>query len=312
MRHIDYDILASHPCPICGGRRQEEVTRRKDGGRIVRCDDCAHCHLNPTIPPGVLKEIYEDEYFVTGDDDAWLRLVEEWFSDPRGPYQRALAIIDSALPPGSAVCEIGCGTGRFLDELKRKGHAVRGIEPSPKAIELARSRFALELQQGYLAEPLPEGFRGAFAAACSFEVIEHVYEPLEFLRLCGSLLQPGGLLILSTPNFALFESLGDSYTEMNTQEHIQFFTRPTLAMALERAGFDVVETSTGQERPLGERLHMRWAPAVYGSWIWQRLRRSVTVQAAKARLVRALGQVRTPLDQSGESGAYVFALARKR
>ena len=311
MQPINYGTLRTQPCPVCGCGSWATVTPRGDGGSIVRCADCAHLYLNPTIPPALLNELYEHEYFEMPDDDAWLRQLDGWVRDPGGPHQKAIEFLDAALPPGALVCEVGCSAGRFLHELERKGYLVKGLEPNRKGVALASSRFGIELHRGFLAEPLPEGFRGAFSAVCAFEVIEHVHEPLAFARACASLLKPGGQLVLSTPNFRLFDSLGSRHSDLNMQEHIQYFTRATLSALLTRAGFETIEARTEGRQALGERLHARFAPAVFRTSLWQSLRGLPLIRAIKTSAIGILGRLRTPLDRAGESGNYIFATARK-
>jgi ubiquinone/menaquinone biosynthesis C-methylase UbiE len=59
------------------------------------------------------------------------------------------------LPCGARVADLGCGSGAFTDLLARVGYSVVGLDPSPKLVEVGRTKYpGLELMEGDL-ENLP-------------------------------------------------------------------------------------------------------------------------------------------------------------
>ena len=104
---------------------------------------------------------------------------------------------------GRDVLDVGCNTGygtiRFVPVAKR----VVGVDVSPRAIEAARER-AVDgrpefIQTSGFELPFPDA---SFDLVTSFQVLEHVPDPLVFLRELARMLRPGGLAILATPNAA--------------------------------------------------------------------------------------------------------------
>jgi 2-polyprenyl-6-hydroxyphenyl methylase/3-demethylubiquinone-9 3-methyltransferase len=93
--------------------------------------------------------------------------------------------------------------------------------------------------------------RGAFDAAVSLDVIEHLYLPRELAKKAMELLRPGGTLVLSTPyhgylkNLALAVTgrLDKHFTALRDHGHIKFFSTSTLAALLAEAGFEEVAFS---------------------------------------------------------------------
>jgi glycosyltransferase involved in cell wall biosynthesis/SAM-dependent methyltransferase len=100
------------------------------------------------------------------------------------------------------VFDAGCGRGEFLDLLKERGIAYRGVDLDPDQIERCRAKGHENVEQGDLLEALERTAAGSLGAIFSAQVIEHLdFRQLqELLELSLSRLRPGGLLIAETVN----------------------------------------------------------------------------------------------------------------
>jgi 2-polyprenyl-6-hydroxyphenyl methylase/3-demethylubiquinone-9 3-methyltransferase len=125
------------------------------------------------------------------------RIDQHWASD-----ERARRPLD-----GKTALDVGCGAGLLAEPLARLGAKVTGIDAAPELIAVARAHAEAQgLVIDYL--PLPvEQVGGTYELVTCLEVIEHVAEPLAFLRALVDRLAPGGLLILSTPNRTAWSKL---------------------------------------------------------------------------------------------------------
>jgi SAM-dependent methyltransferase len=87
-------------------------------------------------------------------------------------------------------------------------------------------------------------FEAADVAVC-FEVIEHVFEPINFLSGVSRMLKPGGLFMFTCPNGKGFDTLmlQGASPSVDT-EHVNLFNPQSIVMLLNRAGFDVICTET--------------------------------------------------------------------
>ncbi len=107
-----------------------------------------------------------------------------------------------ALPfvEGRRVLDIACGTGYGIGLLRSKASFVTGVDIDPEAAKSAIAECGenagVLLGNGI---GLPFG-DGAFDIVTSFETLEHLHERRRFIVELHRVLQPGGTMILSTPN----------------------------------------------------------------------------------------------------------------
>ena len=97
---------------------------------------------------------------------------------------------------------------------------------------------------------LPQPFGAAsFDAITAGEIIEHLVNPMDFLRCCKKTLAPDGILVLSTPNpnspIERLLTVNLSRRYFYTEEHIMLFPQRWLIRMLERSGFSDVRLSSG-------------------------------------------------------------------
>ena len=194
------------------------------------------------------------------------RMSEEWW-DPKGKFQplhklgpARMSIIRDAISghyrrdplastplSGLSMLDIGCGGGLVSEPLTRLGGQVSGIDPSDKNIEAARIHAAgqqleINYRQASVEDLVKEG--AEFDCVVCLEVVEHVPDVGKFVALCGCLVKPGGVMVLSTLNrtlksFAL-AIVGAEYVlrwlPVGTHQWSRFVTPDELAQHVTAAG----------------------------------------------------------------------------
>jgi len=101
---------------------------------------------------------------------------------------------------GKTVAEIGTGAGGFLDQIRELNDPPRTIIAIEPADALRPAIQAKGFETFAYATDAAASFAGAVDLACTFNVIEHVPDPVGFLADAAALLAPDGRLLLSTPN----------------------------------------------------------------------------------------------------------------
>lgn len=104
----------------------------------------------------------------------------------------------------------------------------------------------------------------SFDVAVMFDVIEHLFDPRVVLEATRRALRPGGLFVVSTPNFDALSrrALGAAWAVLSPLEHLYYFTELTLTKMVEAAGFSRVRAiRTVQDRTAAEVMNFRYTHA---------------------------------------------------
>jgi len=233
-----------HRCTICGGDLVEQV-RGSDLSYLCKCMGCHLVSVYPFPREEELRAIYTADYFKNHESS--VMGYDDYESDRPNIIKtadRRLREIERRMPAGR-ILDVGCALGFFLEEAQRRGWTVEGIDISAHAVQYAKERLGISARVGTLRDSQFE--KESFDVITMWDVIEHLPDPVGELALCRDLLRPGGLIVLSTPDL---ESLVAKITGPRwmgfklADEHIYYFSRKTITLALETAGLEMVEITT--------------------------------------------------------------------
>lgn len=161
-----------------------------------------------------------------------------------GCLRRAISLCQSLNGKPGTILDVGCGTGRFLEIAQKGGWVTQGLELFPGIAQETAARLGIKVSASSILETdLPSH---SFDVITMFDVIEHIEEPVRALDICERILKPGGVLILTTPNFNGLgrRLMGKDAFAIWPDEHLIYFRPSTLRKALALAGFGHVEMNT--------------------------------------------------------------------
>lgn len=225
-------------CPLCGAvEAVAEIEVGSSGtGRgyeAVRCLGCQLLYTRPLPSDEELESLYETDYYV--QNEAKLLSPEL----PQALFERSLLrwrrrTLDGRQP--GRILDFGCGNGRFLEELRKRGWEVLGVELSAAAADLAEGRGVRVVRGPIDASAFPEG---SFDVVTLWHALEHLEDPLVTLTRLHRLLRSDGQLVVEVPNSAsaTFRLLGADWEPLDIPRHLQHFTPRTLERLLTKAGF---------------------------------------------------------------------------
>ncbi len=231
------------PCPICGGPalRSRSVVR---AGRVALCGDCGSWYRVPRPTSEDLRGIYEKQYY------------DSWGLDENGsiarvtkratfvPVLRRLGkVLGTKHAPGMRILDVGAATGLLLELAAEMAWQPYAVEVNPYAAEQLRRRFGAD--RTFHGELTACPFdRKSFHAIAMTDLIEHVLDVKGTLRTARGLLRPGGALCMTTPRVDSTSRrlMGANWLHFKA-EHVQYFSRRGMAIALQSAGFDDIRVS---------------------------------------------------------------------
>jgi len=238
-----------------------------DYGDLYSCRECATVQ-QPALPGG---DALHDRYREMRDD--------EYLAEATGRRITARRILDlvAARVPAGRLLEVGCGHGLLLDEARRRGYDVVGLELSRDSAAYARDELGLPIHVLTLEQLAIQEEDCTFDVILLVDVIEHLDDPMRVLDLCVSLLAPDGALCVVTPDpSSVAARLAGRQWWGYLPAHTYLFTRRTLRELLTGRGLVLTD-----DIPLTRTFSA-------GYWVNGLLERVPSFTGVRRRIVRAL------------------------
>lgn len=153
-------------------------------------------------------------------------------------FRRRLKEFGDRFRPPGRLLDLGCSCGYFLDVALEAGYDAYGVEFSEEAIGAAQPGTRERIRRSNLNDGEGDHPR-EYDVVTAFDIIEHVEDPVEFLRDIEGMLVPGGGVVLSTPDTGHFlrYAMGTRWPMLQPMQHTTLLSKLGLRIALERAGF---------------------------------------------------------------------------
>lgn len=213
---------------------------------VVVCGLCGAGLTTPVAKETDLGAFYPDDYNAYAlPDNPVLKMVATALF--RSRYRRALKRHPLELLlacRGGTVLDVGGGRGDLGVVLEPFGWKATVLDPSPAACQAAKSR-GQQAFKGTLTS-LPDGMPRGFDAIVFQHSLEHVVDPYESLREAFELLRPGGLVVVTLPNFGSWQArrFRANWFHLDLPRHRSHMTQGSLSRLLARAGFESPRFST--------------------------------------------------------------------
>ena len=238
---IKLDTLSTqnYSCWICGTTQQTIVKKSTRGtslsphlfkitdshygqtDTIYQCQKCGfkQCHD--------LKQVL----------DFYEQLEDKDYEESRTPRAIQAQCILKTLPvyqSSKRLLDIGAGSGILVEEAQKLGYLAEGVEPSKWLCDKAVER-GLHVHLGTLPH---QSLTPPYDIVTLVDVIEHVSNPVELLKLIYPVMSENGLGVVVTPDVSSFTARLMGYRWWHYRiAHIGYFNRTTLELALAKANF---------------------------------------------------------------------------
>lgn len=202
--------------------------------KLFFCDNCKIYYNAEKVNKESILNFYKSDYSLAKDD--------ELLSTERRRFYRIseqiklISILQKYVKPDTNIVDIGCDKGYFIDEARRYGFHVTGIELS----ELAKSytnAISIDVKESLKELDLK------YDAATMWHSLEHFENPKEFLNELKSYLNPESYLFIRVPDFGSTFSrlLKSKWKWYQPHNHLFHFTKSSIKNLLEISGFKIVK-----------------------------------------------------------------------
>lgn len=240
-------LIYYNSCPLCGSSNIHQVLTAKDhtvSGEEFEIWHCGHCtgRFTQNVPSsGRIGRYYQSQEYISHSETRkglinrlyhsvrkiTLRSKQNWVRAATGLKQGALL-------------DIGSGTGAFLHYVQQNGWKGTGLEPDEQARKNAKTLYNIDSQPVEQLFSLPSG---SFDAITMWHVLEHVHEAHAYLQHLGTLLKPGGVLLIAVPNFTSRDAghYGAYWAAYDVPRHLYHFSPNAMQQLLQQHHFRIAK-----------------------------------------------------------------------
>ena len=235
-------------CPACEESDSSHAFQ-KNKINYVNCNSCDTMYVNPRPTEKILNYCYShsDVY------DYWNKSIFPASEDVRKEkifiprLNRIKEFCEKYNIEKELLIEVGAGYGTF-SEVANENKSFRkviAIEPSPESANSCESK-GIEVINDFIENVNLDNH--VVNVIASFEVIEHLFSPMNFIKECFRILSPGGLLVLTCPNIHGFDiGILQEKSQSVDHEHLNYFNPSSLQALVEKCGFTTLEVLTPGE-----------------------------------------------------------------
>ena len=193
-----------------------------------------------TPAPADLARYYPEVYYGKSGQRRFPRLIE-WMQTALC-RRRAQQVTKTAGGRGW-VLDAGCGPGHLLAQFRTLGWKTLGTEADERAAAIPRANHGLEVLTDDVSDlRFPDS---TFDAVVSWHTLEHMRQPAQTLDQIARLLRPGGVFLVSVPNFSSPEAQANpaAWFHLEVPRHLCHFPAAVLREHLERRGLKILRES---------------------------------------------------------------------
>ena len=242
-------------CLLCKGEALLKPVQQKgyQEGSLFNIYHCKNCNTSFSLPrvdsADVYQLIYKQGKLVPGYNRYWKYYTEinqqenplRYLENVEPEYWSISKSIQKTLggKKDANILEIGSGLGYFVYALRKEGYInACGMEIAKEAVERANEKFGPYYIQADLFQ-YAEEHRNTYDIIYMSEVIEHIEDPLKFIKAAFSLLKKGGKLIMTTPNKSFYPDSAIWATD-NPPVHCFWFSEESMKYIAAQFDSDVL------------------------------------------------------------------------
>ncbi len=267
-------------CPACGSATRPWIVAK--GFPIRTCGGCGMKFVYPL--PSNVSGVYGADYFFGAKGGFGYVNYDQDKRAMEPILKKYLALIEERRPERGRLLDVGAATGVFVALAQRAGWQAEGIEISSAAVAAAKTK-GLPVTEATLESLDGESL---YDAITFLDVLEHLPDPAQALRIAHRLLRPGGVIAVNVPDAGSLYArvMGRAWHAIVPPEHLSYFTFSSLDRLLVDRGFQNI-----RGRAINKSFSAPYLAATCGRWLgWRWL-----AKAASALERSRMGKLALPV-----------------
>jgi len=203
--------------------------------KILKCKTCSHYLISPIPTKKDLQKLNDE--FLQGKNTKYYGTISEYRNKMINDTERRVKFLKKFVTKKSRILEVGSGHGFFLEEMRKKGYNISGIEISKEKKQILKKVTTAKVHNVNLLDETLDIEK--VDVIVLFHVLEHIDDPIKLLKNLKKLLKKDGTLIVEVPNNDDFHlQHNPAYEKWYRQlAHISYFNPKTLKQSLQTAKF---------------------------------------------------------------------------
>jgi len=200
---------------------------------MMRCSRCCFVFAaDRVIPDG----LYDTAYTADGEYRGLMKTAKAQRDGVAGFDWMHQWVFDHTSPAGARrSLDLGCGVGSAAHLASRAGWTAFGQDVSENALKVAGEIFGIATFAQPISSLAEQGEK--FDLVTAFNLLEHIPDPMSYLRTVRSITADNGRFAVAVPNYDSYAMRNTTWDQWLPPFHLNFFTLKTLGTALEATGF---------------------------------------------------------------------------
>ncbi len=232
-------------CPLCksGHFHNHLITKdylvSNESFAIVTCDNCGFKFTNPRPTKNEISRYYESDDYISHSNKG-TSIINTVYKIARKFTLKSKLSLITKLSTGNKLLDFGCGTGHFLAECEKSGWSCTGIEPDPKAREIALNKKNIKVIENI--DSLGE--KEKYDIITLWHVLEHVHDIDETISTLRKKLTKKSKLLIAVPNCASWDAqfYKEHWAGYDIPRHLYHFEPDTISQFMSRHKLNLKET----------------------------------------------------------------------
>jgi 2-polyprenyl-3-methyl-5-hydroxy-6-metoxy-1,4-benzoquinol methylase len=252
-------------CILCNDANSytviHEGTRDNPNINVLKCKKCELVYLSSETH--IKKNFYEKSGMYNNNVNVEVRLDETKQDD-----ERRFEMIKNKIGSNSSLLDFGCGAGGFLKRVKEITNNVNGIEIEKAARDYIKKYIKIKTYRKI--DDLIGKYK--FDYITIFHVLEHLKNPIDYLKKMKTILNKNGNIIIEVPNAD--DALLKLYRCKSFEEftywscHLYLFNNKTISHLISKAGYKIKMLKQIQRYPVSNHLYWLAKDQAAGHKIW--------------------------------------------